>query len=49
MYIEKRDIFRAIRLDLNGLGADKCNFYENYRDYLEPCFKDYTVYIKRKA
>ena len=47
MHIEKKDILRAIRLDLNGLGADKCNFYEKYRDHLDTCFKDYTQYIRR--
>jgi len=40
---------RSIRVNLAGLGADKCNYYTIYRDYLDPCFKEYTQYIKRKT
>ena len=46
MHIKGRSV-RIIRVDLNGFGADKCNYYSTYRSGLYSAFEEFTNYIKR--
>lgn len=39
---------RFIRVNWDGLGANKCIYNKNYGKYLDPCFDAYTKFIKRK-
>ena len=39
---------RFIRVNLEGLGANKCNYNENYGKHLDSCFDAYAKFIKRK-
>lgn len=38
---------RFMSIDKGGFGANKCIYRCGYGNYLVPCFKEYTQYIKR--
>ena len=40
---------RFIRTTFSGFGANRYNYYYGYGKHLDPCFKEYTQFIKRKV
>ena len=40
---------RFIRTAYGGFGANKCYYFCGYGTHLDPCFKEYTQFIKRKV